>query len=125
LALRSDLVHDIEHLSFYVSSLLLWWHIIQSGPRVHRPLSGAARIAYTLSVVPANMVAGVVISFAQSPIYLHYTTVPRVWNLSALQDQQIGGAIMWIPGSMMYLLAGIILISRQVQGERTEVQVAG
>jgi len=114
-ALKSDLVHDLEHLSFYISALLLWWHIVQSGPRVHKALPPAGRIAYTLSIVPANLVAGVAISFASEPIYWHYTTVPRVWGISALQDQQLGGTIMWIPGSMMYLLAAIILISQQVR----------
>ena len=62
-----------------------------------------------------TLVAGVAISFAGEPIYQHYLTVPRIWGLTALEDQQLGGTIMWIPGSMMYLLAAIILISRQVQ----------
>ena len=115
-ALRSDLVHDLEHLSDYLAALLFWWHILQAGPRIHRPLSPGARIAYTLSIVPANMATGIVISFASSPIYEFYTTVPRVWGMSALQDQQLGGTIMWIPGSMMYMLAGIILIGRLLQG---------
>ncbi len=114
-ALKSDLIHDLEHLSFYLTALLLWWHVVQSGPRIHRRLSPAARIAYILSIVPANLVAGVAISFAGEPIYRHYLTVPRIWGLTALEDQQLGGTIMWIPGSMMYLLAAIILISRQVQ----------
>lgn len=122
-ALRSDLIHDIEHLCFYGTALLFWWHVIQAGPRVHPRLSPGARIAFTLSVVPANMVAGVAISFAGSPLYEHYTTVPRIWGLTALEDQQLGGTIMWIPGSMMYLIAGIILISRMVQeSERREAE---
>ena len=111
-ALKSDLVHDIEHLTFYVTALLFWWHVTQSGPRVHRSLSPAARIAYTVSIVPANMVAGVAISFASEPLYRHYLTVPRLWGLTALEDQQLGGTIMWIPGSMMYLVAAIILDRR-------------
>jgi putative membrane protein len=116
-ALKSDLVHDIEHLSFYLTALLFWWHVTQSGPRVHRSLSPGARIAYTLSVVPANMIAGVAISFAGEPLYEHYLTVPRLWGLTALQDQQLGGTIMWIPGSMMYLLATIALIAAWMQQE--------
>jgi cytochrome c oxidase assembly factor CtaG len=110
-ALKSDLIHDIEHLTFYVTALLFWWHVIQSGPRVHGSLSHGARIAYTLAIVPANMVAGVAISFANEPLYEHYLTVPRLWGLTALEDQQLGGTIMWIPGSMMYLLAAIVLIA--------------
>lgn len=110
-ALKSDLVHDIEHLTFYLPALLFWWHVTQAGPRVHGSLSPGARIAYTLSVVPANMIAGIAISFAAEPLYSHYLTVPRIWGLTALEDQQLGGTIMWIPGSMMYLLAAIVLIA--------------
>ena len=120
LALRSDLVHDLEHLSFYLTALLFWWHVFQVGPRIHKPLSPAARIAYTISIVPANMVAGIAISFAASPLYEFYTSVPRVWGLDVLQDQQLGGTIMWIPGSMMYLLVAIILIGRLVQDEDSD-----
>jgi cytochrome c oxidase assembly factor CtaG len=110
-ALKSDLVHDIEHLTFYLTALLFWWHVTQSGPRVHRSMSPASRIAYTVSIVPANMVAGVAISFSSEPLYKHYLTVPRLWGLTALEDQQLGGTIMWIPGSMMYLVAAIVLIA--------------
>ena len=120
LALRSDLVHDLEHLSFYVTALLFWWHVFQVGPHIHKPLSPAARIAYTISIVPANMVAGIAISFASSPLYEFYTSVPRVWGLDVLQDQQLGGTIMWIPGSMMYLLVAIILIGRLVQNQDSD-----
>ena len=119
-AIKSDLVHDIEHLSFYLSALLFWWHVVQSGPVIHERPSLGARTAYTLSAVPINMVAGVAIAFASEPIYRHYTTVPRAWGLTVLQDQMLGGVIMWIPGSMMYIIAGIILISRMVGGGQNE-----
>ena len=63
------------------------------------------------------MAAGVVIAFASQPIYTYYTTVPRLWGITVMLDQMIGGVIMWIPGSMMYLLAALIIISRLIQTE--------
>jgi len=115
-ALRSDLVHDLEHLTFFGSAMLFWWPIVGAGPRL-RALSRGVRIAYLLATVPVNMAAGVAISFANQPIYTYYTTVPRPWGMTVMQDQMLGGVIMWIPGSMMYLFAALILISRLIQVE--------
>ncbi len=115
-ALRSDLVHDLEHLSFFGSGMLFWWHATAAGPRLHR-FSQGARLAYLLSVVPPNMLTGVAIAFAQTPIYTYYATIPRAWGMTPIADQRLGGVIMWIPGSMMYLLAALILITRLIQAE--------
>jgi cytochrome c oxidase assembly factor CtaG len=115
-ALRSNLIHDLEHLTFFGTAMLFWWLVIGAGPRF-RSLSLGVRLALLLVTVPVNMAAGVVIAFAAQPIYTYYTTVPRLWGISVLLDQMIGGVIMWIPGSMMYLLAALIIISRLIQTE--------
>jgi cytochrome c oxidase assembly factor CtaG len=115
-ALKSDLIHDLEHLTFFGTAMLFWWHIIGAGPRL-RSLSRGVRLAYVLGAVPVNMAAGVTIAFAGQPIYTYYTAVPRPWGLTLMQDQMIGGVIMWIPGSMMFLLAALILIVQLVQAE--------
>jgi putative membrane protein len=115
-ALKSDFIHDLEHLTFYVTATLYWWYVIGAGPRLRSPSRGA-RLAFLLGIVPINMAAGVTIAFASQPIYSYYTTVPRLWGISVQQDQMIGGVIMWIPGSMMVLLAALILISQLVQAE--------
>jgi putative membrane protein len=115
-ALRNDLVHDLEHLTFFGSAMLFWWHVIGAGPRL-RSLSRGLRLAYVLATLPVTMAAGIAISFASQPIYTYYTTVPRPWGLTVMQDQMLGGVIMWVPGSMMYLLAALILISRLIQSE--------
>jgi putative membrane protein len=115
-ALSSDLIHDLEHMTFFGTAMLFWWLVIGAGPRL-RSLSRGIRIALLLVTVPVNMAAGVVIAFAGQPIYSYYTTVPRLWGISVMQDQMISGVIMWIPGSMMFILAALILISRLVQAE--------
>jgi cytochrome c oxidase assembly factor CtaG len=115
-ALRSDLIHDLEHLTFFGTAMLFWWLIIGAGPRL-RSLSRGLRIGLLLATVPVNMAAGVAIAFAGQPVYTYYETVPRLWGLTVMQDQMLGGVIMWIPGSMMYILAALILIARLVQVE--------
>ncbi len=117
LALQSPFVHDLEHLSFFLVSMLFWWHVIGAGPRIHRPISPIGRFAYVLTAIPPNMLAGLAIVFASGPIYTYYEAMPRIWGLSVMEDQKIGGVIMWVPGSMMYILAALILISRWLQEE--------
>lgn len=116
-ALRSNFVHDIEHLTFFFGGMLFWWHVTGAGPRIHKQFGLIGRIAFTLSAVPPNMLTGVVIAFAQEPIYTYYNDVPRLMGLSVMEDQQLGGVIMWVPGSMMYIIAALVLISRLLQGE--------
>ena len=116
-ALRSALVHDIEHLTFFLSAMLYWWHVVGAGPRIHRQFGRAARMAYVIAAIPPTMLTGIAIAFANQPIYTYYLGVPRLWNLDVLSDQRISGVVMWIPGSMMYIIAVLILAARWLQGE--------
>jgi cytochrome c oxidase assembly factor CtaG len=117
LALRNGFVHDLQHLSFFITTALLWWHVLGVAPRLHRSMSVGQRIVYTISVVPVNMIIGVVIAFAPSPIYSHYLDVPRLLGLSVMQDQMIAGILMWIPGSEMFFWAGLIVLTQIVNAE--------
>jgi putative membrane protein len=116
-ALRSNVVHDIEHLTFFFGGMLFWWHVTGAGPRIHKQFGLIGRTAFALSAVPPNMLTGAAIAFASEPIYTYYNNVPRLMGLSVLEDQQLGGVIMWVPGSMMYIIAALVLISRLLQGE--------
>ena len=116
-ALQDELVHDLEHLSFFVTAMLFWWHVMYAAPHIHRRLARGARIAYVLAAVPPNMAAGATIAFSGQPIYTYYIGVPRLWGMTVMQDQMLGGTIMWIPGSMMYIIAALILVARWFQEE--------
>lgn len=116
-ALSSDLVHDLEHVSFFLGGMLFWWHVTGAGPRIHKQFGLMGRIAFALSAVPPNMLTGAAIAFAPDLIYTYYNNVPRLMGLSVMEDQQLGGVIMWVPGSMMYIIAALVLISRLLQGE--------
>ena len=117
LSLVNELAHDLEHLMFFSSAMLFWWHVIGSAPLIHKRMSRGARAAYAISVVPVNALTGIAISFASEPLYPYYTTVPRVGKMTVLQDQMLGGVLMWIPGSMMYLVAALILIAQKLRAE--------
>lgn len=117
LALQSALVHDLEHVTFFLVSILFWWHVLGVAPHIHRKMSPLARAGYVLLAVPPNMLAGIAIAFAGQVVYTYYELMPRILGLSVLDDQRIGGVIMWVPGSMMYMLAALLLVSRWLQQE--------
>jgi cytochrome c oxidase assembly factor CtaG len=116
-ALRSAPAHDLEHITFFLAAMLFWWHIVGNGPKIHRPLSAFARAGFALSAIPVNMFAGIAFVFADSPIYPYYEAMPRLWGLSVMQDQLIAGLIMWVPGSMMFIVAALIIVARWLQVE--------
>jgi len=119
-ALRSDFVHNLEHLSFFAVAMLFWWHVTGAGPRLHASTSTGMQIALLLITVPVTMGIGIVIALSTRPIYLNYLTVPRVLGLSVMEDQRLAGAIMWIPGSMMLILAALVLIARAINVEENK-----
>jgi putative membrane protein len=58
------------------------------------------------------MLLGVVLAFATTAFYSYYTAVPRLWGIDVVTDQRIGGLIMWVPGSMMFIVAALIMVFR-------------
>lgn len=119
-ALRIELVHNLEHLTFFGVAMLFWWHVTGAGPRIHSASSAGVRIALLLATVPITMGIGIVVALSTQPIYLNYMAVPRVLGLSVMEDQQLAGAIMWIPGSMMLILAVLVLIARVMSAEESK-----
>ncbi len=108
LSLRNDLAHDIQHISFVLMGLYYWWLIIGAAPRHYRFATPLRRSLFLLAAVPPNLLLGMAIAFASEPIYPYYTSVPRLWGISVMTDQQLGGVLMWVPGSMMFLMAALI-----------------
>lgn len=111
--LENNWIHDFEHITFFYSALLLWWHITAAAPRIHKRFKHPARIALTLACLPANMIAGVVIAMSPKIIYTGYIPFENVnpFGMDVLSDQRLGGVIMWVPGSMMYVIAVVALVA--------------
>lgn len=114
LALRSDLWHDIEHICFFGTGLLFWWPVIQPWPsRPH--WSGWAMILYLLAADLVNTAVSAVLCFAERVLYPTYAMVPSLWHMSALADQAVAGAMMWVAGSMAFLLPVGWILSRLLE----------
>lgn len=108
-ALRSDLVHDLEHLSFFGVSLLFWCPVINPAPRPHGHIAYGWRLLYVALAAAQNTILAALLSLTERVLYPYYQGAPRLWELSAIDDQAIGGVVMWISGAMMYLVALFVL----------------
>ncbi|HEV7734168.1 MAG TPA: cytochrome c oxidase assembly protein [Candidatus Binatia bacterium] len=108
LALRSTGWHAVEHASFLVAALLFWWPVVQPWPsRAWWPRW--AMVPYLLLADVQNTVLAGFLVFAERVLYAHYTAVPRLGGLSALDDQAAAGAIMWVPGSIAFLVPAAMI----------------
>ncbi len=103
LALRSEFWHAVEHICFLSTALLFWWPVIQPWPS--RPQWPRwAIIPYVLLADIQNTALSAFFIFYERVIYPTYATVPRLWGISVLEDQAAAGAIMWVPGSIIFLV---------------------
>jgi putative membrane protein len=110
-ALRSTAIHDLQHLTFLLSALVFWAALIEEREREHR---GAA-VLYLFTTTVHTGVLGALLTFASHPWYSAYADFVPQWPLSPLEDQQLGGLIMWIPASMVYVGVGLALLAQWIR----------
>jgi putative membrane protein len=103
LALRSDAWHEVEHACFLGTGLLFWFPVIQPWPSVSRG-SRWALLPYLVGADLVNTAFAAFLTFAGRVIYPSYAAAPRVFDISALNDQAAAGALMWVIGSIFYLV---------------------
>ncbi len=115
-ALEDPLVHDLEHVLYLGTALLFWMPVAGVDPAPWR-LPFPARILFVLLQLPLNSFLGVVILFADHPIYPHYVTTGRPWGPLPLEDQEAAGALMWGIGDLAFLVAIMLVIAAWMRDE--------
>ena len=119
LALRSDAIHAIMHLTMSGSGFLFWWVIID--PKPHRSrLHYGLRVLYLGLIVLPNTVLGAAITFSGDLLYTGYAEVTQPFGISLATDQQLGGLMLWVPGDMMSIVAAGIVMIMWYQREEAE-----
>jgi putative membrane protein len=107
-ALENDLLHYLQHASFLGAALLFWWPAIGADPSPWR-LPHPVRLLYLFLAMPQNSFLGVALMSASTVLYPHYLTNARDWGPTPLEDQQLGGVIMWVVGDLGFL-AGMVVV---------------
>ncbi len=96
--MRDHAVHILMHLSILAAAVILWWPVVSPVPELnHLPYGG--QILYLFLLGLPMMALASLITLADRVLYPFYAAAPRLWGLTALEDQQIGGLLMWVPGS--------------------------
>jgi putative membrane protein len=117
--LTNQNIHIVEHLSFMAAGILVWWPVLS--PIRSQRLSPGMQELYLFANLFPMMALGIFFSFWQHPLYAPYVAAPRLWGISPLTDQQIGGLIMWMPGDAPYALAmACILVAWFDRGDPVE-----
>src|SRR5437899_1909984 len=103
LAMANHNVHIFEHLMFLASAVLMWWPFLSPLPELPR-LSYPGQMLYAfLNSLPMSVVA-VSIAYADHLLYPAYVNAPRVIPITPMEDQLLGGLIMWIPGGLIFVI---------------------
>lgn len=109
LALRNDLVHYAMHLCFLAAGLLFWAALLRSLREPERG-AGSAVLAIVGTMVHMGLLSALLV-FASRPLYPWYLDRAPLLGLSALEDQQLAGLIMWVPSALPYLVGGVVLVA--------------
>jgi putative membrane protein len=115
-ALEDHRWHVVEHLALIATALIAWWPVL-SPSRLLPPLHYGAQILYLFAFgIPMTVVAAM-ITGAESPLYPFYAAAPRLFDLTALADQRLGGLIMWVPAGLIPLAAFTVVFFRWAAAE--------
>jgi hypothetical protein len=132
LALRSSGWHYLEHVCFLGAALLFWFPVVRPYPARPR-WSPWLLLPVLLLADLSNTVLSALLTFSARVVYPYYAELPRLGRLSALDDQSAAGVLMWVPGSLVFLLPllgiGCRLLYGQEQttasGERAPLEDSG
>jgi len=108
LALASTSWHEVEHACFFITSIIFWWPVVQPWPsRAQWPRW--AMVPYLLVADLQNTALSAILVFSDRVLYPSYAAIPRLFGFSAQEDQVAAGAIMWVVGSLAFILPAIVI----------------
>lgn len=106
-AVTHEMVHVAEHASF-LATAWLFWRVVIGAPERHRVSPGFG-VLLVFAMAMQSVFLSALLTFAQTPWYPAYATTTPAWGLDPLADQQLAGAIMWVPAGVVYLVVALIL----------------
>jgi cytochrome c oxidase assembly factor CtaG len=98
-ALHHRGILDLEHLCYLVAGLLLWWPVFQEEPW---RLPSGAKAAYLFAAFVLASPLGLILALLPSPIYDAYVHAPRLWGITPIEDQQLGGTLMAVSEAIVF-----------------------
>jgi putative membrane protein len=110
-ALFSEAVHALQHISFLGTALLFWWAVLSREARRRAPVAGALSL-FATSVHTSLL--GALLTFSHGLWYPGAGDPWPICGVTPMEDQQLAGLVMWVPGGLSYLFAALWLIGRHL-----------
>jgi len=116
-AMANHNIHIVEHLIFMSAAVLMWWPLTSQLPELPRlPYPGQVLYCF-LMTLPMSIVA-VYITLADHILYPAYSSAPRIFPISPMDDQMLGGLIMWVPGGLIFvIIMSVVFFKWSASGE--------
>src|SRR3954447_21771539 len=118
-ALQHPAVHALEHACFFTAGVAVWWPLVQPVP-MRRRLTGLQPLMYIFAAKVGLAALGIYLAWSQTLAYDYYAHVPRIWGLTAIEDQNVGGAIMLVEQSIVLVIAMVVLLARMLDQSEEE-----
>jgi putative membrane protein len=113
-ALEHERWHEFEHLCFLGTSILFWWPVIRPWPTLEN-YAGWLLLFYLVMADIVNTVLSAFLAFCDRPVYPYYLREANPFNISPLSDQRAGAVVMWVIGSLVFLIPAVVLTVRLLQ----------
>ena len=109
-ALEQEGIHILQHTTFLVSALFFWWAVFGHDPRRTQGTGQAIALLFTTMLHTAAL--GALLSLAPTPWYAPYIPTSNALGIDPVDDQQLGGLVMWVPAGLAYVVAALVLLGR-------------
>ena len=107
-ALEHHPLHIVQHLVFLATGVLMWWPVLS--PIAELPRANyLTQLLYLFTLGLPMSVAGALITLSGDVLYPFYAAAPRVWSLTPVADQQLGGLVMWVGGTIYLWVAATVV----------------
>jgi cytochrome c oxidase assembly factor CtaG len=110
-ALTREWAHWLQHLSFLGTAILFWWAVLAC---LDRQRAGSALAALFITALHTSLL-GALLVFAGHPLYPVQLVDSARWGLDAMEDQQVAGLVMWVPGGLVYAVAALLVLAACIQ----------
>ncbi len=115
-AMANETAHIVMHLCFIGAAILGWWPLIGSLSELPRP-SPVGQLLYAGLISVPMMALSACVALSETVLYPAYAAAPRLWGMSPLDDQALGGVIMWVPAQWVFIIPLTVVFLRWVRAQ--------
>ncbi len=117
-SVEHDWIHALQHTTFLFTALLFWWTLIHGR---HGRMSYGSGVLYVFTTAIHTSILGALMTFTQQLWYPIYGGRTAAFHLTPMEDQQLGGLIMWIPASVIFIILGLWLMAAWIRASEKRV----